>query len=180
MFEIKATNLHWLDTLDESLDLCLHGAAWARIGDECFEFKNATVSATAFYLLRSLTKDHVMYQMPTQLLPCCGHDMRIWKEELIICGCPNGIDWSVIHENGQVKLIPKAKKKSYCLWMITVRPCLLLLTRLRPSIRTARRRSLNVRKIRKPTRSSGKNGAKEDIHNKKSQRSFPLGFSCFR
>ncbi len=112
MFEIKATNLHWMGTLDEPLDLCLHGDAWARIGDESFEFKNATVSATAFYLLRSLTQDHVMYQMPTQLLPCCGHDMRIWKGELIICGCPNGIDWSVIHENGQVKLITESQKET--------------------------------------------------------------------
>ncbi|MBQ9150831.1 MAG: hypothetical protein IJX72_01170, partial [Clostridia bacterium] len=105
MFEIKASNLHWLEKMDETKDQCLHGDAWVRIGDEILEFENATVSATAFYLLRSLKRDHTMYQMGVQLLPCCGFDMYFWKEELIICGCPNGIDWSVIHENGQIKLI---------------------------------------------------------------------------
>ena len=112
MFEIKVRNLHWLENMDESEDKCLHGDAWVRIGDEVLEFENATVSATAFYLLRSLKRDHTMYHMEVQLLPHCGFDMYFWKGELIICGCPNGIDWSVIHENGQIKLITETDRET--------------------------------------------------------------------
>lgn len=112
MFEIKVSNLHWLENMDETEDTCLHGDAWVRIGDEILEFENATVSATAFYLLRSLKRNHTMYQMGVQLLPCCGFDMYFLKGELIICGCPNGIDWSVVHENGQIKLITETGQET--------------------------------------------------------------------
>lgn len=112
MFEIKVSNLHWLENMDETEDKCLHGDAWVRIGDEILEFENATVSATAFYLLRSLKRNHIKHQMGIQLLPCCGFDMYFWKGELIICGCPNGIDWSVVHEHGQVKLITESGQET--------------------------------------------------------------------
>lgn len=112
MFEIKVSNLRWLENMDEAEDKCLHGDAWAQIGDEVLEFENATVSATAFYLLRSLKRNHIKHQMGIQLLPCCGFDMYFWKGELIICGCPNGIDWSVIHENGQIKLITETDRET--------------------------------------------------------------------
>lgn len=38
--------------------------------------------------------------------------MYFWKGELIICGCPNGLDWSVIHENGQVKLSTETDRET--------------------------------------------------------------------
>ena len=109
MFEIKVTNLHWLENLDESEDKCLHGHAWVRIGEETLEFDHATVSATAFYLLKSLIRsDPNEYRSMIQYLPCCGFDMSIWKGEVILFGCPNGVDWSVIHEDGMIRLVTES------------------------------------------------------------------------
>lgn len=85
-------------------DLCLHGHAVARIADQTLEY-DATVSATALYLLKSLTEDHIMYQ-DIQMLPCCGHTLIANEDlsEVVISGCPNGIDWSVIHNDDIVVL----------------------------------------------------------------------------
>lgn len=97
-FSICADNLSWIDgSKDNPDDLCLHGHVVAIIGDHKLEY-DAAVSATALYLLRTLTEDHVISQ-DNHMLPCCGHFM-IPNEELdsvTICGCPNGIDWSVMH-----------------------------------------------------------------------------------
>lgn len=105
-FKINVDNMHWTDgKADDPEDLCLHGHAVAIIGDEKLEY-DATISATALYLLKSLTQDHIIYK-ENQMLPCCGFSI-IANEELSnvdICGCPNGIDWSVIHEEDYVKLI---------------------------------------------------------------------------
>lgn len=85
-------------------DLCLHGHAVARIADHTLEY-DATVSATALYLLKSLTEDHIIYQ-DIQMLPCCGHILIANDDlsEVVISGCPNGIDWSVIHNDDIVVL----------------------------------------------------------------------------
>lgn len=106
MFKIDVYDLGWIDGLaDNSEDLCLHGHAVAHIGEMKLEYK-ATVSASALYLLKSLTEDHIIYE-DNQMLPCCGF-MLIADEKLenvLISGCPNGIDWSVIHEGENVRLI---------------------------------------------------------------------------
>ena len=112
MFSIDAVNLRWLEGTKAEEDLCLHGKAIAQIGDEHFEFE-AAVSSTALYLLKSLTEDHVMGQS-NQMLPCCGFFM-IANEDLSsveICGCNNGIDWSVLHDGGNVVLITESGKKT--------------------------------------------------------------------
>jgi len=108
MFSIDATDLHWMDGVPAKEDRCLHGHATARIGTETFQY-DATVSATALYLLKSLKKDHKIYES-NQMLPCCGFFM-IANEDLSsvdICGCPNGIDWSVLHEGDTVVLVTAA------------------------------------------------------------------------
>ena len=51
MFSIDVTDLHWLKDVPEKEDLCLHGHAVAKIGEEVFEY-DATVSSTALYLLK--------------------------------------------------------------------------------------------------------------------------------
>ena len=112
MFEIKATNLHWLKGTDEIFDLCLHGDAWVRIGDECLEYEGATVSATAFYLLKSLLRSDPNDYRAAQYLPCCGHYMFLWQGEVVIMGCPNGVDWLVIHEGEQIRLITENKHET--------------------------------------------------------------------
>ena len=112
-FEIRAENLRWINgDEDDADDLCLHGHTMAKIGDECFEYE-ATVSATALYLLKSLTEDHIIYQ-DNQMLPCCGHFI-IPNDDLTnveIAGCPNGIDWSVIHDGENVRLITDSGKET--------------------------------------------------------------------
>ena len=55
---------------DDADDLCLHGHAVAYIGNRKLEYE-CTVSATALYLLKSLTEDHIMCE-DNQILPCCG------------------------------------------------------------------------------------------------------------
>ncbi len=55
MFSIEVTNLRWLEGVNEEEDICLHGDVNARIGDRIYE-RTATVSATALYLLKSITE----------------------------------------------------------------------------------------------------------------------------
>ena len=106
-FKINATNLHWMDDLvNDPDDLCLHGNAVAIIGNRKLKYDECTVSATALYLLKTLTEDHVSGK-DNQMLPCCGHTL-IANDDLtkvVISGCPNGIDWSVIHTGDSVRLI---------------------------------------------------------------------------
>ena len=113
MFSISVSNLHWMEGIDPAEDLCLHGNAKAIIGHEVLEYDDATVSSTALYLLKSLKEDHKIYES-NQMLPCCGFFM-IANEELSkvdICGCPNGVDWSVLHENDDVILITETGKRT--------------------------------------------------------------------
>ena len=71
-FMIDTTKLYWIDgSADDPEDLCLHGHAIADFGEERLEY-DCTVSATALYLLKTLTEDHIIYE-DKQLLPCCGH-----------------------------------------------------------------------------------------------------------
>lgn len=108
MFSVNVENLHWLEGTNETGDYCLHGYVTAVIGDERFEYE-ATVSSTALYLLKSLNEDHEIYKS-NQMLPCCGFSL-IANEDLTkveISGCPNGIDWSVFHENDTVVLITES------------------------------------------------------------------------
>ena len=107
LFRVDATNLHWMDDpINDPDDLCLHGDAVAYIGDRKLEYDECTVSATALYLLKTLTEDHVIDQ-DNQMLPCCGHTLISNDDltEVVISGCPNGIDWSVIHVGDSVRLI---------------------------------------------------------------------------
>ena len=108
MFSICVSDLHWLPGSEETEDLCLHGHATAIIGDERLEY-DATVSATALYLLKSIREDHV-YGAGLQMLPCCGHFL-IASEDLShveIVGCDSGVDWSVLHEDDNVRLVTES------------------------------------------------------------------------
>ena len=91
---------------DDPEDLCLHGHVTVKIGDAALEY-DGTVSATALYLLKTLTEDKVMSEHDIQMVPCCGHFYVPNKDlsQVTISGCDNGLDWSVIHENDGVRLI---------------------------------------------------------------------------
>ena len=95
-FKIDVTDLKWIGEItDDPRDLCLHGKVTAQIGKEVIE-NHGTVSATALYLLRSLTEDHNTGE-DNQMIPCCGHFM-IANEDMThvdIVGYPFGTDWKV-------------------------------------------------------------------------------------
>lgn len=58
-FQIDATKFYWInEEADDPEDLCLHGHVVVSIGDLKLE-DDCTVSATALYLLKSLTEDHM-------------------------------------------------------------------------------------------------------------------------
>lgn len=104
MFSLHLSDLHWLPGSDETEDLCLHGHAAVMIGDELLEY-DATVSATALYLLKSTREDHIL-GAGLQMLPCCGHFLIANEEKtrVEIVGCNSGVDFSVIHEEDGVRL----------------------------------------------------------------------------
>jgi hypothetical protein len=110
-FEIDAYDLCWIDkSNDNPDDLCLHAHAVAKIGTEIFEY-DAVVSATALFLLKTLTENHII-GTDNQMLPCCGHFI-IANENLDnveIGGCPSGIDWSVEHDTEMVKITTESGK----------------------------------------------------------------------
>ena len=114
MFHIDVTEFSWIDgPEDDPKDLCLHGKVTAYIGDEILE-DHGTVSATALYLLRTLTENHKTGQM-MQMIPCCGHFMVANDDltEVYVDGCPNGTDWLVEHVSGGVKITTENGKETF-------------------------------------------------------------------
>ena len=113
MFKIKVSNLHWIEGGDPAEDLCLHGDVTAIIGDDVLQYDDATVSSSALYLLKSIKEDHKIYES-NQMIPCCGFVMiaNASLSRVDICGCPDGVDWSVLHENDDVILITETGKRT--------------------------------------------------------------------
>ena len=106
MFRIDADDLSWINgSPDDPSDHCLHGHAVAKVGERTLEY-NATVSATALYLLKSLTEDHIAGK-DLQMLPCCGFSIYADDDlqNVTIVGCNSGIDWSVLHEGDEVRIV---------------------------------------------------------------------------
>jgi hypothetical protein len=68
-----------------------------------------TVSASALYLLRSLSDDHTSENPIAELnllFPCCGFTAWLCgtRYPLMIMGCPGGKDVEIRHESGAVQL----------------------------------------------------------------------------
>ena len=114
MFQIDVDELEWIDgKADNPEDLCAHGHVVVRIGEEVFEYF-ATVSASALYLLKSISEDHILGE-EEQMLPCCGFSIYARDEKLDtvdIIGCSNGIDWSVFHRENQVRIVTLSGKET--------------------------------------------------------------------
>lgn len=107
VFKIDVDDFQWIDgPEDDPQDLCLHGHVAVQIGDTLLE-DDGTVSATALYLLKTLTEDKLMAGYDIQMIPCCGHSMFANQEltEVMISGCLYGTDWSTVHEGDSVRLI---------------------------------------------------------------------------
>lgn len=109
-FIIEVLNLHWINNIDDGNDLCVHGHLYLKIGDTIISNEESgdwTLSSTALYLLRTLENNYKNDGNSTQILPCCGHVFYYdgETEKVIIQGCYLGVDWEVIHEENQVKLV---------------------------------------------------------------------------
>jgi hypothetical protein len=108
-FVIDIVDLYWVNgEKDNPEDLCLHGKVNVKIGNEVIaDHYPCTVSSTALYLLKSIKEDHIIGKGSNQMLPCCGHFIipNDYDDTVEICGCPNGIDWSILHSDEFVKLV---------------------------------------------------------------------------
>jgi len=105
-FNITASDFHWITgAADDPEDKCLHGHVCVTIGGKSFE-ADGTVSATALYLLKSLTEDHIPTRHELQLVPCCGHFYVANDDltEVTIIGCDTGLDWTIRHDGRMVLL----------------------------------------------------------------------------
>jgi hypothetical protein len=109
-FRVELLSIDWLATLPEEEDRCAHGKVLVVLGDTVLSDAQSsewTVSAAALCLLRTLTGNHTLKApVGDQLLPCCGFTMlpSPINDDVFICGCPNGVDWWVEHEQGAVRL----------------------------------------------------------------------------
>lgn len=107
VFKIKVDSFEWIGGVaDDPQDLCLHGHVTAQFGDTILE-DHGTVSATALYLLKTLSADKIMAPYDIQMIPCCGHTLVANDDltEVTIIGCNTGTDWSTLHEGDTIRLI---------------------------------------------------------------------------
>ena len=107
VFKIRADQFEWINgAKDDPRDLCLHGRVTAQFGDTILE-DHGTVSATALYLLKTLTEDKLMQPYDIQMIPCCGYFLIANSDltEVQISGCDTGTNWSTVHEGDSVRFI---------------------------------------------------------------------------
>lgn len=105
---LMPVKLSWIEgAADDPADLCAHGHVDFRVDDDQLVHPErdmeVTVSAAALYLLRTLDRDHTKQsQVGEQLFPCCGSAMydEGGSPEVLIVGCPSGIDFEVRHGPG--------------------------------------------------------------------------------
>jgi len=109
MITVVPTRLHWIkdDENDDPSDLCAHSPVLMEVDGTALvspDDGDATVNAAAIYLLRTLERDHTKADpVGDQLFPCCGHAMYdTGEEDVVICGCPNGSDVYVTHEDSDM------------------------------------------------------------------------------
>ncbi len=105
--ELYATDLHFMgeSEQDSLYDVCVHGKVFLKIGDEILSDGQIEwcVSASAYHFLRTLFQDRLL-DTENQIIPCCGHFLMPSEDKttITIIGCPNGIDFSVSHENENI------------------------------------------------------------------------------
>lgn len=111
MITLTPTRLHWIkdDGVDDPYDLCAHSPIRFEIDSETLvapEDGDATVSAAALYLLRTLERDHTRERpVGDQLFPCCGHAMYDTGDaDVVICGCPNGSNVFITRNTDCIRL----------------------------------------------------------------------------
>jgi hypothetical protein len=109
---LRPVNLCWLKgASDDPADLCAHGHVEFRVGGDVLldpaTSSEATVSAAALYLLRTLSKSHSKANpVGDHLFPCCGSAMfdEPGEPNVLIVGCPNGLDFEILHVEGDASV----------------------------------------------------------------------------
>ena len=105
--ELYATDLRFMGDTEEdkTYDACIHGKVFLKIGDEILSDGQTEwcVSASAYHFLRTLFQDRLL-DTENQIIPCCGNFLVPSEDKttVTIVGCPNGIDFSVSHENEHI------------------------------------------------------------------------------
>lgn len=117
MIELRAENMFFRgdNEKDRQTDLCVHGSVVFKIDDDVIEIGDEwCVSASALRFMRSVLKNHFSGE-EQHMIPCCGHFMLPSNngETVFISGCSNGVDFDVVHENGNI--IIKTTDKEYLL-----------------------------------------------------------------
>jgi hypothetical protein len=101
-FEIDIIQQGWISSDPASVraDLCSHGDIRLLIGRQVIApgdgSEDYTISTSALALLRTLESDHACGSSDGQLLLHCGM--------ILMVSCPIGVDWSVAHRDGRVRL----------------------------------------------------------------------------
>jgi hypothetical protein len=108
-FEIEITKQGWLGP--PQADLCSHGDLRLTIGGEIIAAGDGGeneygISESALALLRTLESDHSREHPVAERLVFHGCGL------ILMMGCPIGIDWSVVHADGQVLLTDIVKYTS--------------------------------------------------------------------
>jgi len=111
MIDLQVQGFQWIKgPKDDPSDQCAHGRVSFAINKTRFvkpEDGVWTISASALYLLRTITEDHTPNNSVTEgnlLFPCCGFSVwLIGKRFKVMCmGCPNGIDVEILHQKNSV------------------------------------------------------------------------------
>lgn len=112
MITLEVHDLQWINgSPDDPKDQCAHGRVQFEVNNTTFVQLDDglwTVSASALYLLRTLTEEHTRENSVADgfLFPCCGFDAwLIGSRFKVVCmGCLDGIDVEITHSNGFVTI----------------------------------------------------------------------------
>jgi len=111
--KLEVKNLHYLgkSKKEKKYDLCVHGNVFFEIdGDVICDLKDTwCVSASAYRFMKSLKEDH--WCDHNQMIPCCGGFMIPSDDNtnVIITSCEFGIDFDVIREDDNIKIMTDDK-----------------------------------------------------------------------
>jgi hypothetical protein len=106
MIKLLVQELQWIKgSKDDPEDHCAHGRVFFTVNETEFVKPDDgvwTVSASALYLLRTLTENHTAENSVADgyLFPCCGFVvLPIGGRFKVLClGCMNGIELEIIHQ----------------------------------------------------------------------------------
>jgi len=113
-FDLRLLEWNWINGMKDNLDdLCLHGKIYLRLGEKVVaDSYECTVSVAGLYLLRSITRNHD--DKCEHMFPCCGHSMFPSNDlqNVTICGCPNGLQLFVKHDDDKVHLTVESESEA--------------------------------------------------------------------